>query len=207
MMGILVDLDGVLWFSESAHKIAFKKALAPLIPNAVELVDQTWQFGESTDQYLERILSICNLKISESAVTNIKVQKRKFAAQIKDIPLNEILIHSLRSVKNSELLIALVSSSSPSNVQKFLESAQLVNFFDFIVDSSMVSAPKPNPDCYSLAMKELGLRPQECIAIEDSETGRKSAMSAGISRVKIYPRDFSDPGLIDFFLNDLGNLF
>jgi beta-phosphoglucomutase-like phosphatase (HAD superfamily) len=52
MTGLLVDLDGVLWFSESAHKGAFKKSLRNVLHNASEIVDQTWEFGESTEKYI-----------------------------------------------------------------------------------------------------------------------------------------------------------
>ena len=200
MIGILVDLDGVLWFSESAHKIAFKQALSPIISNASEIVDETWQFGESTEKYLGRLNLLCNLKFTENEIAALMFQKRECASQIEDIPVNVTLINALKIVKNSEVLIALVSSSSPSNVRKFLEKANLVGFFDFIVDSSMVESPKPEPDCYSLAMRELGLLPRECTAIEDSESGRISAIKAGIPRIKVYPDDFSSQDFVDVLL-------
>jgi beta-phosphoglucomutase-like phosphatase (HAD superfamily) len=192
MIGIFVDLDGVLWFSESAHKEAFKIALDPVLSNASELVDQTWVFGESTEKYFERLLLLSNLAVTEPIIKDLTVRKRNYAAQISDIPLNEILIDSLKRLKRTEVSIALVSSSSPSNVKKFLDHANLVDFFDFIVDSTMVAAPKPDPDCYSLAMRTLKLMPHECLVIEDSDSGRMAAINAGISRVIIYPDDFPD---------------
>lgn len=40
--------------------------------------------------------------------------------------------------------------------------------------------PKPNPDVYLRAMEVLGVKPEECVAIEDSVTGVKSAVAAGL---------------------------
>ena len=192
MTGLLVDLDGVLWFSESAHKDAFKKTFSDVLHNASELIDQTWEFGESTEKYVERLLSLNDVNFLQSTLDELVAKKRKFAQEITDIPLNGPLIDSLGEVKNTGTLISLVSSSSPSNVQKFLENSNLHNFFDCIIDSSMTVAPKPDPSCYSLAMSKLGLAPGNCIVIEDSESGKVAAAGAGVSHILIFPNDFLD---------------
>lgn len=192
MIGIFVDLDGVLWFSESAHKDAFKMTFGDLIENATELIDQTWKFGESTEKYIERLLRLNNIDSSEIKISELAVQKRKLAAEISCIPLNSSLIDSLSEIRDMGVLISLVSSSSPPNVRKFLDISKLHNFFDCVIDSSMVPAPKPDPSCYSLAMSNLGLAPHKCLVIEDSEPGRVAAMSAGIDKILIYPDDFPD---------------
>jgi len=192
MTALLVDLDGVLWFSESVHKDAFKKTLSGVLQNAEELIDQTWEFGESTEKYIERLLRLDDVNFLQSYLDELVARKRKFAAEITDIPLNNPLIDSLSVVKDTGVSICLVSSSSPSNVQKFINHSNLHNFFDCVIDSSMTDAPKPDPSCYSLAMSKLGLAPRNCIVIEDSEAGKAAAMSAGVSQVLIFPTDFLD---------------
>ena len=192
MTGLLVDLDGVLWFSESAHKDAFKKTLNGVLQNAAELVDQTWEFGESTEKYIERLLRLDDVNFLQSNLDELVALKRKYAAEITDIPLNSPLINSLSVLKDTGVSVSLVSSSSPSNVQKFINYSNLHNFFDCVIDSSMTDAPKPDPSCYSLAMSKLGLAPRNCIVIEDSEAGKTAAMSAGVSQVLIFPTDFLD---------------
>ncbi len=192
MIGVLVDLDGVLWFSESAHKDAFKMTLKDVIENSAELVDQTWKFGESTETYIERLLKLRNLDFSKAKLNELVAIKRRFAAETTQIPLNTPLINSLREVKEQGVLMSLVSASSNSNVQKFLTSSNLHNFFDCVIDASMKLAPKPDPSCYSLAMRSLGLAPHNCLVIEDSELGRVAALKAGINKVLIYPTNFPD---------------
>ena len=49
----------------------------------------------------------------------------------------------------------------------------------------MVQNGKPEPDIYLLAAEKLGLKPQECIALEDSQNGIKSAGSAGCKTVMV----------------------
>ena len=44
---------------------------------------------------------------------------------------------------------------------------------------------KPNPDIYLLAIKKLGLEPEQCIAFEDSENGARAAIAAGLKVVVV----------------------
>jgi beta-phosphoglucomutase-like phosphatase (HAD superfamily) len=52
--------------------------------------------------------------------------------------------------------------------------------FDALSTADMVERTKPDPAPYVLAAKLLGVPPEECIAVEDSASGLRSAMSAGM---------------------------
>tara|TARA_B100001057_G_scaffold353104_1_gene354917 strand:- start:606 stop:1265 length:660 start_codon:yes stop_codon:yes gene_type:complete len=77
------------------------------------------------------------------------------------------------------LKLALVTTTSCGNVYEIL-SATCVNRnqFDVVITNEMVKHEKPEPDAYNLALKKLGLRPNEVIAIEDNLDGLKAAISA-----------------------------
>ena len=49
----------------------------------------------------------------------------------------------------------------------------------------MVTHSKPHPEIYQMACKSLGLKPEECIAVEDSPNGIKSAVAAGLKTIMI----------------------
>jgi beta-phosphoglucomutase-like phosphatase (HAD superfamily) len=49
-----------------------------------------------------------------------------------------------------------------------------------VLAGDVVAAKKPAPDIYLLAAKNLGIPPQNCVAIEDSRNGLLSAHSAGL---------------------------
>lgn len=57
--------------------------------------------------------------------------------------------------------------------------------FDVIVTGDRVEQGKPEPDAYLLACKELGVEPSRCVAIEDSPTGMKAAVAAGVPTVGV----------------------
>ena len=77
------------------------------------------------------------------------------------------------------LKLALVTTTSGSNVHEILSATCITkDQFDVVITSEMVKCGKPEPDAYNLALKKLGLLPNEVIAIEDNLDGLKAAMSA-----------------------------
>lgn len=56
---------------------------------------------------------------------------------------------------------------------------------------TQLSTTKPEPDIYIKACAELGVRPQDSIAIEDSPNGIKAAYFAGMKPIMVPDMDFS----------------
>lgn len=63
----------------------------------------------------------------------------------------------------------------------------------------MVAKGKPEPDIYLYAAEKLGLAPENCIALEDSLNGIKSASSAGCKTVMVPDLDHPSAEAIPFF--------
>lgn len=93
--------------------------------------------------------------------------------------------------------LAVVSSSPIDRIRAALRAADLAKFFDhdnvFSAKSSMPTPKsKPNPAIYKWAMDKNDVTPDECIAFEDSRSGARSAMDAGIvciAYVGAYPSE------------------
>ncbi len=75
---------------------------------------------------------------------------------------------------------AVVSSSSHHWVDGWLEKLGLTGHFQTIVCRGDAPQIKPAPDLYLEAAKRLGLSPADCLVIEDSLNGVKSAIAAGM---------------------------
>ena len=81
--------------------------------------------------------------------------------------------------------VALATATAPERTKKYLSALGLYDYFDEIVCASMVAKGKPEPDIYLYAAEKLGLAPENCIALEDSLNGIKSASSAGCKTVMV----------------------
>ncbi|MGB3394301.1 MAG: HAD family phosphatase [Stenotrophomonas sp.] len=76
------------------------------------------------------------------------------------------------------------STRRPLALRK-LETAGLLRYFEHVATSSDVAHPKPAPDIYLLAAHKLGVAPAHCLALEDSPTGVRAALAAGMRVIQI----------------------
>lgn len=79
---------------------------------------------------------------------------------------------------------ALVTSAWPVFVEAAIGQLPR-NTFTLVIDGQSVQHGKPHPEPYQSAAQRLGFRPGDCLAIEDSEPGIRSATSAGVPTLAI----------------------
>lgn len=101
------------------------------------------------------------------------------------LPVKPGVRELLTWLKAEGWLIGLASSTRRSSVEKHLEEAGIKEYFTVIVTGDMVEHSKPRPDIYLLACKELGAKPGQAYAIEDSPNGIRSAYRAGMSPLMV----------------------
>lgn len=106
--------------------------------------------------------------------------------------------------------LAVASTSAEASVRAVLEHAVGVERArDFAVFAGdVVPAKKPAPDIYLLAMRELGLGPQDAVVVEDSANGLQAALGAGLHTVVTVSsytadEDFTGASLVVTSLGDL----
>lgn len=87
---------------------------------------------------------------------------------------------------------AITTSSPMERVKRYLEPLGLLSRFDKICTGYDVAKGKPEPDIYLYGAESLGLRPEECLAIEDSPAGILSASRAGCRVVMVPDMDQPD---------------
>lgn len=97
----------------------------------------------------------------------------------------------LRFLKENNIKMALSTATDTKRTKVYLQKSGIMDYFDEIVCGDMVSVGKPEPDIYLLAVKKLGCKADECIALEDSPNGLISAKRAGCIPIMI--PDLSEP--------------
>jgi len=78
------------------------------------------------------------------------------------------------------LRLAVASSSSRGWVESHLRTQGLFDRFETLVNRSETLRPKPDPDIYLEALRQLSLAADEALAIEDSHNGSLAARRAGL---------------------------
>jgi HAD superfamily hydrolase (TIGR01509 family) len=121
---------------------------------------------------------------------------------------NIVLAHSyphnislLRDVRREGYPTALATQSHRGQARRVLDILGLTDEFDVVVTRDDVEHGKPDPEMHLLAARELGIRPEECLAIEDSPAGVKAALAAGAEIVAVTTdltrQKFRDTNLLD----------
>lgn len=86
----------------------------------------------------------------------------------------------IRYAKQLGQRTAVVSSSRRPYVEEMFKKAGLYEYFDTFVCGDMVEKSKPDPEIYEKACKQLGVKPEYCVAFEDAPAGVESAAAAGV---------------------------
>lgn len=101
-----------------------------------------------------------------------------------DIRLRPGVARLLLEARASGLRLAIATTTTPANVTLLLDcalGADARQWFDVVGAGDVVAAKKPAPDIYRWVLQRLALPAEDCIAIEDSGIGLRSASSAGLS--------------------------
>jgi HAD superfamily hydrolase (TIGR01509 family) len=113
----------------------------------------------------------------------------------------------LSEMKSNGVKMAMATSATVEDIDFILNKIPIRNDFDEIVNTSMVSRPKPNPDIFLKAAEKLNMEPCRCIVFEDSIAGIKAANSAGMKVVGITTaHPASDLHPVDLVINDYTDL-
>jgi sugar-phosphatase len=110
-------------------------------------------------------------------------------------------------LERSGVRLALASSSPMRLIRAVLRMGRLEDRFEVTVTAEDDERGKPHPDVYLRAARELGVRPERCLAIEDSINGVRSAKAAGMVCVAVPAPDndasFDDADLVLGSLEEL----
>lgn len=158
--------------------------------------------GVSHEEFLEDIASLFKCSIDEAEKRRQEYYKL-YPINYKEL-LKEDALFLLNYLKRNNYIIALTTSASLKNTNDKIDKCSIREYFDFIVTGDDVENRKPSPDVYLQAINKVKLNKEDCIAIEDSALGMKSAKDAGLRVILDYDsRIKPDDTLADYIVYDL----
>ncbi len=176
---VIFDMDGVLIDARDWHYWALNEALEPF-GVFISRIDHENRFnGLSTARKLEILTEELNLPIElHSIISKVKQDRTLRIAAKNCYPsiAHQILLNRL---KLKGIKIGLFTNSIRETTEFMLMRAGLLNLFDSIITNQDVSLPKPSPEGYNLAMKQLGVEPRATLVVEDGHYGKLAAEAAG----------------------------
>lgn len=177
---LLFDMDGTLVHTADANYAAYAAALAEAGIDIDRPDFDRLSHGMHWRQFLP-------LMMGSTTADAAAIAQRKQALYAGMMGMTQVNGHvlSLARAMAATCRLGLVTTASARSVAAVLDAHGLAELFDVIVTGDDVDRSKPAPDPYLLAADRLGIRPQDCLAVEDSDVGVESARSAGMGVLRI----------------------
>ena len=185
-VGFLFDLDGVIVDTAKYHYLAWKD-LAETLSIPFTLKDNERLKGVSRARSLEIILELGNRTMSEAEKAAYCTKKNDvYLSYIDNLRADEVLPGAgefLAAAKAAGIPIALGSASK--NAPRILDKLGLTALFDAIIDGTVVSRAKPDPEVFLKGAEAVKLPAECCIVFEDSVAGIEAAHRGGMKAVGV----------------------
>lgn len=122
---------------------------------------------------------------SEETLSAIRQTAFDEACRSADLRLMDGVRETIDALRETALPLAITSSAVRSSIEEILTRLGLRDAFGLIVDGSEVIHGKPDPEAYLVTARKLGVFPEECVVLEDSNVGVIAAKRAGMFCIAI----------------------
>lgn len=204
---IIFDLDGTLIDSIGIWNAIDKELIETISTNKVDDIDigkrrdqKLNEYSKSEDAYLE----YCGFLKEEYNAKMSKEDIRKLRYKIANQYLKEVIDYKpnaekvLKYLKEKGFILVIASTTNDHTIENYkrdnkniINKANLEDIFSLIYSKGAVKELKPDPAIHHKILKELNVKPEECLIIEDSLIGVEAANNANIEVAVMYDK-YSD---------------
>lgn len=200
IQAMIFDLDGTLVQTERLKALSYARAVIELCPHEVNEAEVVEAFkdvvGLSRREVAQALVERFHLEekaqarsadfgVSTAWQAFIQVRLQHYDSMLAD---PQILIDSrwphnlalLEEARRANCKTGLATMSRCQQAQRVLKILSLESAFDFVASRDDVNQGKPDPEIYRLVASELQVSPSDCLVIEDSPSGVKAALAAGM---------------------------
>lgn len=179
---VIFDMDGLMLDSKRAITGCHARAAAAL---GHALPPDYWLRMVGTGDAACRAMLVQSLGEAEADALLAHSGRLYDEVVAAGIPHRPGILPLLRWLDARGVPRAVATSTRRPLALRKLEKAGLLEYFGAVCTSSDVLHPKPAPDVYLLAAQRLGVAPARCVVLEDSPTGVRAALAAGMTPIQV----------------------
>lgn len=204
LKGVIFDLDGVITKTADVHFTAWQRIFVEFLkskgaPATFTYEDDYVPYVDGKPRYkgVESFLESRGFELPYGEITdragketicgigNRKNEVFREVIQQEGVSFYEGTINFINELKAENIQMGVASSSK--NCQFILETVGLAKEFETIVDGvvsqEMGLKGKPEPDIFTIAAKNMGLKPANCVVVEDAISGVKAGRKGNFGLV------------------------
>lgn len=179
---VVFDMDGLLFDSEAVYRDAILAAVEELghsftVADFLKLVGRPWA--------INRLAMQAHIGPNHDVDVFRAAWLRHYHLRKAALALKAGVVELLDRLDELRIPRAICTSSSRDDVQHNLGLYALTGRFDAIVAAGDYARGKPAPDPFLRAAEVLGVKPEECLALEDSYNGVRAAAAAGMHTIMV----------------------
>jgi beta-phosphoglucomutase len=189
LQAVLFDFNGTIIDDEAIHHQLIDELLISENLRPTGKSYRQISLGKSDRVALLDILAEQGRSMDDLQLQKMLAQKsaayQKRLSELTELPIYGDLIDFLDNLESAGLQLAIVTGATRADVEMVMARTNLSKRFEAIVAAEDVANGKPAPDGYLQAAQQLGLAPQDCLAIEDTFPGLLAAKAAQIPVIGI----------------------
>ena len=198
LRAVLFDMDGVLYNSMPYHANAWHRAMADYGYTLPE--DEVYLHEGRTGTSTVNLVSMRERGVEESAeriqeIYEVKSNYFNAFPPAKPMPGALELLHKLKA-QGLKILI-VTGSGQNSLLDKLNHDYPDIFRRELMVTAFDVKHGKPHPEPYLMGMEKGGLRPEECVVVENAPLGVRAAKAAGIFTIAVNTGPLPDEALLN----------
>ena len=179
---VIFDMDGLLVDSERAILDCWRSVAAE---QALPLDDELWlsMVGMHDAACTELLIRLLGPAKAERLSVDCK---HRYELRVEQgLPLKDGAAELLDALSARGVPLAIATSTRRARALVKLARCGIDHHFSAVATSSDIAHPKPAADIYLLAASRLGVAPEACVALEDSELGVRAAAAAGMDVIQV----------------------
>uniref|UniRef100_A0A453QD66 Haloacid dehalogenase-like hydrolase domain-containing protein Sgpp n=1 Tax=Aegilops tauschii subsp. strangulata TaxID=200361 RepID=A0A453QD66_AEGTS len=188
---VLFDIDGTLCDSDPLHHIAFQELLLAIGYNNGVPIDDEF--------FINNIAGRSDAEAAQNLFPDWPLEKGLKFLEDKDVKYRSLAMEHLEPVKGLHKLVqwvkdhgykrAAVTNAPRINAELMIKLLGLSDFFQAVIVGGECEKPKPAPFPYLKALKELEVSAAHTFIFEDSASGTRAGVAAGMPVVAVSTRN------------------
>jgi len=175
---IIWDMDGVIADTAPCHLKAWQQVFQK---RGVKFTEEDFKhnFGQRNDTIIRNVRGQDTSQSEIEAISREKENSFRNMVRQKIKPLPGV-INLIKLLAEHKFKMALASSAPIENIRLLITGLDINSYFQAIISGKEVTEGKPNPQGFLLAAQRLGVKPENCIVVEDAVAGVTAAKRAGM---------------------------